>query len=743
MKLSTDFEFQLQKALQQAHKDDYEIFSIEHMILCLLETSRVKKLVQSLKIQSDELKKELSDYLTKNIPKNSKKQKEMAPIMSVGAQRMLQTAWHHAMNSGKSVVNPEDLLVTLYAEEESYALHLLRDKYQLSRMKLLNEISHGSTGLGAENSGATSEDEDELFAGAIDSFCIHWDDNKKNQIDDFIARDYLLKRLVQILSRKTRNNPLLIGDSGVGKTALARNFAKRLLVGNVPKNLKDMDFYELSLSKMIAGAKFRGELEERFGQLYKELEKGDRKILFIDDIASLLNTGNSQGQGLDVSHILRPFLENESIHVIACCNHKEYKNIFEKNTTNTRFFQKMNIEECSKEEAILILQSKIKAYEKFHSVVIPDSSIEKATELAMRYLGDRKLPDSALDLIDETCAREKLKDSSKNEIRAKDLSEVVSEMSGVATENLNSTEGSRLKDLEKHIKEKIFGQDKAVEALVNAVKFSFAGLSKENKPIGSYLFAGPTGVGKTELAIQLSKNLGLHFEKFDMSEYLEKHSVARLVGAPPGYVGYEEGGLLTDAISKNPYSVILMDEIEKAHPDLINILLQIMDSGSITDANGKHVDCRNLVLIMTSNAGSKDQSKGSIGIAPPQIGHFDSSQLKNFFSPEFLNRLDAIVDFSPLSKEILFHVATKFLDELKQQLEKKKVSLTYSTEVARFVVEEAFDPLFGARPLGRKIDELIKKPLVDEILYGELENGGNIELKLSEKKIEFKITGLS
>lgn len=734
MKLNTEFEFQLQKSLQKAHKEDYEIFSIEHMLICLTETARVQKLFKNLNLDKDQIKLELESYIEKNVPKRKNNKDDMPPIMSVGAQRMLQASWHHCMNSGKTQVNPEDLLVSLYAEEESFALHLLQDKHKISRLNLVNEVSHG-TKLDPDDSEEDSEMDS--FQSASDVFCTNWNSDNVNEIDDFVARDYLLKRLVQILSRKTRNNPLLLGDSGVGKTSLARNFAKRLANGNVPSNLKNLEFFELHISKLVAGAKFRGELEERMGHLYQDLKKPGKKLLFIDDIASLLNTGNSQGQGLDISHIFRPILEDQNIHVIACCNHKEFKNIFEKNNPNTRFFQKLNIEECSKEEAAEILSTKVKSYEGYHKVSIPKESIKKSIELAARYLSDRKLPDSALDLIDETCAQEKLKDKSKTEIGPKELSIVVSEMSGVSTENLDSSEGSRLKNLESKIKEKIFGQDKAVETLVEAIKYSFAGLSKDNKPIGSYLFAGPTGVGKTELALQLSAQLGLHFEKFDMSEYLEKHSVARLVGAPPGYVGYEEGGLLTDAISKHPYSVILMDEIEKAHPDLINILLQIMDSGSITDANGKHVDCRNIVLILTSNAGSKDHSKGSIGIAPQIAGHFDASQLKNYFSPEFLNRLDSIVDFAPLDKNILENVADKFLNDLKEQLAAKKVVFHFNEEVTKFIVEEAYDPLFGARPLQRKIDELVKRPLVDEILYGKLATGGELSAKVENNKIIF------
>lgn len=734
MKLSPEFEYQLQKAIQKAHKEDYEIFSIEHMLICLTSTPRVQKLLNSLNLDKEKLVDELEDYIQKNVPKNNKKGSDMPPIMSVGAQRMLQASWHHAMNSGKTQVNPEDILVSLFAEEESFSLHLLRDKHNVSRLKLLNEVSHGEK----LDSDEEEEDLENSFQSARDVFCTNWSLEDTKNIENFVARDYLLKRLVQILSRKTRNNPLIIGDSGVGKTSLARNFAKRLAAGNVPKNLKDIDFFELHISKLIAGAKFRGELEERFSHLYEDLKKGEDKILFIDDIASLLNTGNSQGQGLDISHILRPILENENIHIIACCNHKEYKNIFEKNNTNTRFFQKLNIEEASKEEATEIITTKIKSYEDYHKTSISKECIGKSVELAARYLSDRKLPDNALDLIDETCARESLKNKPKKNIEASDLSVVVSEMSGVSTENLDSTEGSRLKDLEKNIKSKIFGQDKAVDSLVNAIKYSFAGLAKDNKPIGSYLFAGPTGVGKTELAIQLAEVLGLHFEKFDMSEYLEKHSVARLVGAPPGYVGYEEGGLLTDSISKHPYSVILMDEIEKAHPDLINILLQIMDSGSITDANGKHVDCRNIVLILTSNAGSKDHSKGSIGIAPSQNLHFNAAQLKNYFSPEFLNRLDSVVDFAPLSKKILSLVASKFLGDLRDQLNSKKVSFNFEDEVLQFIVDQAYDPLFGARPLQRKIDELIKKPLVEEILYGKLSKGGQLTISLESDRLVFK-----
>ncbi|MAF92314.1 MAG: AAA family ATPase [Bdellovibrionota bacterium] len=742
MKLSPEFEIELQKAIQKAHQENFEIFSIEHLLTAILSTPRVNEISKNMGIPRESIVKELKTYIEDNIPKRKKENNKMPPVMSVGAQRMLQTAWHHSINSGGSEVRPEDLLVALYGEDESFGLFLFKDKFGVARLQLLNEISHGRSAtkeFAVDEMGAEAENS---FRSATDSFCSKLSDPAfKDQLPDFVERDYLLKRLVQILSRKKRNNPLLIGDPGVGKTTLARNFALRIQKANVPKNLKNLDYYELHITKLMAGAKFRGELEERMAALTAELTKEGKKVLFIDDIASLLNTGNSGGQGIEVGHLLRPLMEAENIFVIASCNHKEYKSIFEKNNAGARFFQKLNIEECSVTEAQKIIATKINEYEKFHKVKIPETSVHKAIDLGKRYLSDRKLPDNALDLIDETCARLKLKEDTENiELSEAELSAVIAEMTSISTENLQSAEGAKLKDLKKNLLDKIFGQDEAVNALVEAVKFSFAGLSRENKPIGNYLFAGPTGVGKTELAIQLSKNLGLHFEKFDMSEYLEKHSVARLVGAPPGYVGYEEGGLLTDAISKHPYSVILMDEIEKAHPDLINILLQIMDSGSITDSNGKTVDCRNIVLIMTSNAGSKDNSKGSIGIAGAQLKAFDKTQLKNFFSPEFLNRLDSVLEFKPLSKEILIDVTKKFIRDMNLQLAKKKVEVEVTDEVIRHIVDIAYDPLYGARPIHRQIDKEIKAKLVDEILYGKLsENGGKVSISKKDEELVFTI----
>ena len=740
MKLNAEFERELQKAIQQAHQEQYEIFSVEHLLGAVLQTARLKPLLHNLGVMPDKLLHELKDFTQQHIPKRKNADAKLPPVMSLGAQRMLQSAWQHSLSAGTQELRPEDLLVALYGEPESFALFLWRDKFGIARLKLLNEISHGSSGLGASHTKGETGSSEELGAvSAMERFCTHWSAaDRETELPDFLQRDYLLKRLVQILSRQKRHHPLLVGDPGVGKTSLALNFAKRLLKGNVPKNLKALQFYELHTHKLMAGAKFRGELEERIELLSRELRAGEAKILFIDDIASLLATGNSGGQGLEISHLLRPLLESAKIHVIAACNHKEYKNALQKSNLQ-RFFQKLNIEECSKDEALAILAHKKTELENFHKLEIPPASLERAIDLAKRYLAERKLPDNAIDLLDEAGARLKLKEDHSKQLLPESLSEVVAEMTAIATENLQSQEGERLKHLQAKLKDKIFGQDLAVETLVKAIKFSFAGLAKENKPIGSYLFAGPSGVGKTELAIQLAQQLGLHFEKFDMSEYLEKHSVARLVGAPPGYVGYEEGGLLTDAISKHPYAVILMDEIEKAHPELINILLQIMDAGSLTDANGKNVDCRNIVLILTSNAGSKDFAKGSIGIGTRTGAAFDRAQLRNYFSPEFLNRLDAIVDFKPLSKEILQQVTQKFVADINQQLQKKAVQIQASEAAIAYLVDKAYDPVFGARPIHRQIDQDIKGPLVDEILYGRLRSGGQVWVELKDGQLDIRI----
>lgn len=738
MRLSPKLEISLQHAIQEAHIQRHEIFSIEQFVLCLLNMSKIKNILINIGVDIDDFQNNLIAYVEENAQLKKDIKQNIPPILSTGVQRMLQNSWHQVMSSGKTHVEPEDILVSLFNEEDCFAKFELESKYNVSRINLINEISHGES---KSPNGEMETEEDFMSSprSALKDFTVDLIERAaENKLHPFVARDDLLKRIVHICSRKTKNNPLIIGDPGVGKSALALGFAMKIQENEVPKDLKGYNVYSLDSTRLFAGAKFRGEMEERLHALLKELTEKGKSFLIIDDIHAMLNTSGGQNASLDISHILKPILSDDNIKVIATTNSKDFHQSMEKNSSLLRYFQKFPIEEPSVEQSTEILSSFKKEYEEYHQVKIGNECLKKAVQLSKRYLFERKLPDKALDLLDETCAKIKLAHKREdNTMTIDDLHDVVASMSGIPSQNLNKSEGEKLKLLPQKLHEKIFGQDEAIQKLCQAVKFSYAGLNRDNKPIGSYLFAGPTGVGKTELAIQLAEVLGNKFQKFDMSEYLEKHAVSRLVGAPPGYVGYEEGGLLTEAISKNPYMVLLMDEIEKAHPDLINILLQIMDSGQLTDSNGKTVDCRNLILIMTSNAGSKDQSQTAIGFSNTHNIEFDMNQLKRFFSPEFLNRIDAVVPFHPLSKQTLSKIVEKFLAEIKEQMRSKNVEMDFDNEVVQCLLEKSYDPLYGARPIYRKLNDFIKAPLVDEILFGKLNPSGKVKIVCKNNELEF------
>ncbi|MFK8138812.1 MAG: AAA family ATPase [Bdellovibrionales bacterium] len=737
MNLNPELQIAFEDSVKKSVQESYEIYGVENLVLALLNTSSVKASLKRLGLTTENMITEIQSYLDKQADqlRTSKDKTRLNQNLSIGVQRMLSGAWAHAISSGKKQIGPLDLLATLYLEVDSYSLFLLKDKYSISKIQFLADISHKDQ----SGDSVTPRHDEQEELDPISKFIVDLSDaDSQSHLVDFIARDYLLKRLVQICSRKNRNNPLIVGDNGVGKTALMLGFAFKGLNGNIPKNLKSHSFFQLKASSVVAGVKYKGELEERLQYVQSWLSSQTPCFLLVDDIGILLNTNSQQSGESDTAHSIRPLLENPEIQVIASCSHKDYKNIFDKTNYLARFFQKIQIEEANKEETKEIIKTELKNLQDFHQLTVSEDTVEPAIDLAKRYLTKTKLPDSPLDLIDESLAQLKLKDKGGSVLGTEDLQRVIADMSGIPTENLKSSTGDKLKTLEQDLSTKIFGQKTAVKELVNAVKFSFAGLSRETKPIGSYLFAGPTGVGKTELAIQLAKLLGNHFEKFDMSEYLEKHSVSRLVGAPPGYVGYEEGGLLTEAISKNPYSVILLDEIEKAHPDLINILLQIMDSGSLTDSNGKTVDCRNIILILTSNAGSKDHSKQSIGIQKVNHNQFNKEELKRFFAPEFLNSLDTIIACESLSIETLISVADKFMQELVAQLSKKDISIDYSREVLEYLVNKSYDPQYGARPIYRCLNDEIKSKLVDEVLFGKLANAGSLKISIKNKGLDFE-----
>lgn len=735
MTLHPDLELHISLTVNQAIKMKYEIVTIDQLVLELLNDDRVKTLLKTCKVDLNRYKTNLESFVDANTPKIPATEPAVNPQISVGLQRVLQRAWSQAMSSGKSEVMPTDIIVSIYSETDCQAHFYLEDTEKLSKVKLLQTISHSSI------SGQLKDEDTTTMGGgesALDTYCVNLNRFLKKHPHAVVARPDYQERLIGILARKTKNNPLILGEHGVGKTYLIYSLAYSIIENKMPSFLKGTEIYLLEAGLLIAGAKFKGELEERFLQIIKELEGLDHKvILFIDDIHQVLSSSSTQSTGTDVSALLKPTLMKGNISVIATSTFRDLKNTFEKNKTLNRYFQKVELTEPNDEICIEILTEQAKILSAHHLLKISDTLIEKSVALSKRFIFDRFLPDKAIDVLDEACALFKLKNPTAKSLTDAALEDAVSKITSIPSQNLTKDDKKSLQHLEDHLRLVIYGQDEAIKKVASSIKNARAGLQRENKPIGSFLFAGPTGVGKTELARALSKQLNLKFTKFDMSEYIEKHAVSRLVGAPPGYVGYEEGGLLTDAISKTPYSLILMDEIEKAHPDLINILLQIMDDAAITDSNGKKVDCRNIVLIMTTNAGAVDMTKGSMGIIRDQLQPFNMDMIKKAFTPEFLNRLDAVIPFKHLSKDRLLQVIEKFLLELQAQLKEKAIDFTYSPEVLENLYAENFDLAYGARPFYRIIQEKIKTPLIDEILYGKLEDGGKVVASLDNNKITF------
>jgi ATP-dependent Clp protease ATP-binding subunit ClpA len=739
MTLHPDLELHISLTINQAMKKQYEIVTIEQLIFELLNEDRVKTLLKTCKVDIDRYRQNLEDFIEANTPSLDKNDPSANPQISVGLQRVLQRAWTQAMSSGKSEVMPTDIIVSIYSETDCHAHFYLEDTEKLSKVKLLQIISHSSI-----SSQLKSHDDNVTIGGgesALGTYCVNLNLFLKKNPHAVVSRPDFQERLVGILARKTKNNPLLLGEHGVGKTYLVYSLAYSILNKKAPSFLKESEIYMLEAGLLIAGAKFKGELEERFLQIIKELEALDKKvILFIDDIHQVLSSSSTQSTGTDISSLLKPSLMRGKISVIATSTFKDLKNTFEKNKTLSRYFQKVELTEPSDDITLQILEEQSKGLSEHHQLEIPKELLAKTVALSKRFIFDRFLPDKAIDILDEACALYKLKDPKAKVLPDSAIEDAVSKITSIPSQNLSKDDKKSLRGLEDQLRLQIYGQDEAIKKVSASIKNARAGLQRENKPIGSFLFAGPTGVGKTELARALAKQLNLKFTKFDMSEYIEKHAVSRLVGAPPGYVGYEEGGLLTDAIAKTPYSLILMDEIEKAHPDLINILLQIMDDAAITDSNGKKVDCRNIVLIMTTNAGAVDMTKAAMGIVRDQMQPFNMDMIKKAFTPEFLNRLDGVIPFKHLPKERLLQVIEKFLLELQGQLKEKAIIFEYSQAVLEQLYNDGFDLAYGARPFYRIIQEKIKTPLIDEILYGKLEDGGTVKVDVKNNKIEFTFT---
>ncbi|HYD69358.1 ATP-dependent Clp protease ATP-binding subunit ClpA [Azospirillum sp.] len=746
--LSRNLEQTLHRALAYANERRHEYATLEHLLLALTEDSDAMAVLRACGVDLDRLRAELSDYLDNELANLITNRPDDAKP-TAGFQRVLQRAAIHVQSSGREEVTGANVLVALFSERESHAVYFLQEQ-EMTRFDAVNYISHGIAKAPgrSDTKRVTGADEDAAAekvvkkgSEALEAYCVNL--NKKaasGKIDPLIGREQEVERTIQILCRRSKNNPLYVGDPGVGKTAIAEGLARRIVHGEVPEVLKGATIYALDMGSLLAGTRYRGDFEERLKAVISELEALDGAILFIDEIHTVIGAGATSGGAMDASNLLKPALASGTLRCVGSTTYKEYRNYFEKDRALVRRFQKIDVNEPSIEDAIKILQGIKPYYEKHHRVSYTNDAVRSAVELSAKYIGDRKLPDKAIDIIDEVGAAQMLlpENKRKKKIGVKDVEAVVAKIARIPPKSVSRDDKEVLQNLERDLKTMVFGQNKAIDALVSAIKLARAGLREPEKPIGNYLFTGPTGVGKTEVARQLAHTLGIELTRFDMSEYMERHTVSRLIGAPPGYVGFDQGGLLTDAIDQHPHCVLLLDEIEKAHPDLFNILLQIMDHGKLTDHNGKMVDFRNVILIMTSNAGAADMAKPAIGFERERRVGEDMEAVEKLFTPEFRNRLDSIIPFAALTPDVIHRVVDKFVMQLEAQLEDRGVTIELTDAAREWLGKKGYDPLYGARPLGRVIQEHIKKPLAEEVLFGKLAKGGLVKVTVKDEKLAFE-----
>ena len=747
---SKELEQSIASLFDQAQDKNIQYITIEHLLLMILNDFDVADALESLNVSRDQLRSSTEDYLADTTILKVDEAKPVQPTL--GFQRVLQRAVFHIQSSGKGVVKPINILVAIFSEKESHAVFLL-SKIGVSRLDIVSYISHGSNSSKEDTSSLNKSEEVEVAEDApktdTNEYLINLNNlASENKIEKLIGRENEIARMIQILARRTKNNPLLVGESGVGKTAIAEGVALQIVLKQVPEILHESIVYSLDIASLIAGTKYRGDFEKRLKSVLNFLEKEERSILFIDEIHTIIGAGSASGGSLDVSNLLKPTLAKGSIRCIGSTTFQEYRGIFNQNQALSRRFQKIDVIEPSFDECVEILKGIKSSYEDYHNVKYSDESILSAVELSSKYINDKFLPDKAIDVIDETGASLNIsrKNSKKITVKQNDIEETISKITKIPEQSITTKDKKSLKNIEEDLKRVIFGQDLAVETLSNAIKLSRVGLRDDNKTIGSFLFTGPTGVGKTEISKQLANVLGVELVRFDMSEYMERHTVSRLIGAPPGYVGFDQGGLLTEAVVKQPYSVVLLDEIEKAHPDIFNILLQVMDAGVLTDNNGRKADFRNVILIMTTNIGAEMLSKRNIGFNDQSNESDAMNSLNKLFSPEFRNRLDEVIQFDYLNKKIILSVVDKFLTRLQAQLDKRNVELEISKSVSEWIAENGYDKDMGARPMERFIASNIKKPLVDKLLFGDLKAGGLIKidmvkgsLKFTEKKTKVKV----
>ncbi len=754
--LSRNLEQTLHRALSLASERRHEYATLEHLLLGLADDTDAATVLRACGVDLDKLRSDLSEFLDKDLA-GLATDRAGDPKPTAGFQRVVQRAAIHVQSSGRDEVTGANVLVALFSERESHAVYFLQLQ-DMTRLDAVNFISHGIAkapgraaqrpvqGTGSQPEAHPEQEREEKpnrrSQDALSNYCVNL--NKKamaGKIDPLIGRENEIERTIQILCRRTKNNPLYVGDPGVGKTAIAEGLAKRIVEGDVPEVLARSTIYALDMGALLAGTRYRGDFEERLKAVVSELENQQGAILFIDEIHTVIGAGATSGGAMDASNLLKPALASGNVRCIGSTTYKEFRNYFEKDRALVRRFQKIDVNEPNVEDSVKILRGLKTNYERHHKVRYTDEAIRAAVELSAKYINDRKLPDKAIDVIDEVGASRMLLPEHKRRktVTLRDVEEIVAKIARIPPKSVSADDKETLRNLERDLKAMVFGQDQAITALSAAIKLARAGLREPEKPIGNYLFCGPTGVGKTEVARQLAATMGIELIRFDMSEYMERHSVSRLIGAPPGYVGFDQGGLLTDAIDQHPHAVLLLDEIEKAHPDLFNILLQVMDHGKLTDHNGKTVDFRNVILIMTTNAGASDLAKEAIGFGRDSRAGEDEEAIKRLFTPEFRNRLDATIAFAGLTPEIVGRVVEKFVMQLEAQLADRNVTIELSSAAKEWLAERGYDKLYGARPLARVIQEHIKKPLAEELLFGKLVKGGSVKVTLKDGKLDFEI----
>ncbi|MDD3482646.1 ATP-dependent Clp protease ATP-binding subunit ClpA [Azovibrio restrictus] len=734
--IAQELEVSLHIAFVEARQKRHEFITVEHLLLALLDNPTAAEALRACGANVEQLRKDVTQFIAEHTP-TVPGDNEIDTQPTLGFQRVIQRAILHVQSSGKKEVNGANVLVAIFGEKDSHAVYYLQ-KQGITRLDVVNFISHGISKVPQPKATAEGEHEGEQEqpqAGPLENFTINLNNLAlQGKIDPLIGRDPELERVIQTLCRRRKNNPLLVGEAGVGKTAIAEGLARRVVENDVPEILAKATVYALDMGALLAGTKYRGDFEQRLKSVLKQLKENPDAILFIDEIHTLIGAGAASGGTLDASNLLKPALSSGQLKCIGATTYNEYRGIFEKDHALSRRFQKIDVNEPSQAEALEILKGLKTRFEAHHGIKYSAAALSSAVELSARYITDRHLPDKAIDVIDEAGAAQRIlpKSRQKKLIGKQDIEEIVAKIARIPSQHVSADDKGALKNLERDLKAVVFGQDPSIEVLAKAIKMARSGLGSPGKPIGAYLFSGPTGVGKTEVAKQLAYSLGIELVRFDMSEYMERHAVSRLIGAPPGYVGFEQGGLLTEAITKKPYCVLLLDEIEKAHPDIFNILLQVMDHGTLTDNNGRKADFRNVIIIMTTNAGAAELQKSSMGFTSARQLGDEMVEIKRLFTPEFRNRLDAIVSFKALDHEIILRVVDKFLMQLEEQLHEKKVEAHFTPALKEMLAAKGFDPLMGARPMARLIQDTIRAALADELLFGRLAGGGKVTVDLDQ-----------